>query len=208
MRHRRSIWFELPAAEGFVAAYRIVAKRRKPIVAEVRLFPEEGGRTHGGRWSGDAAVVPEGGIPGKALRALRLKDPMQQYPEILANLQRRHGADAAKRLLDEFALSRRSHLVPRRPGRKGRSDEFYAVWAVAYVGRLKAGSRRPVKDLAMTPPIHIRGHVSDAKKASEDTVRDIIHEARARGFLTAAPEGKAGGELTPRAERVLRKAAT
>ena len=60
-----------------------------------------------------------------------------------------------------------------------------------------------MKDLAEDPPVRIRGYLSDATFTSVATVRDIIHEARSRGLLTDTPTGRAGGELTPRAEQML-----
>jgi hypothetical protein len=51
--------------------------------------------------------------------------------------------------------------VRRRPGRAGRPDTFYLRWAVAYVKRLAAGSRRPVKDLAENPPVRIVTFIYD-----------------------------------------------
>lgn len=92
----------------------------------------------------------------------------------------------------------------RRPGRRGRTDSYYLVWAVAYVERLAAGSRRPVKDLTERPPKVIRGYVSDGEATSEATVRDIIHQARVRGLLTGSPAGRPGGELTPKATQMLK----
>jgi hypothetical protein len=40
---------------------------------------------------------------------------------------------------------------------------------------------------------------------SQAAVRAIVHQARRRGFLTTAPRGRAGGELTPAALAVLKR---
>jgi hypothetical protein len=60
----------------------LVAPEGRPVVAEVRLFPaKENSRSRGaGRWSEQASAVPAEGIPGRALRALRLK-PTGLAPE-------------------------------------------------------------------------------------------------------------------------------
>ncbi len=183
----------------------MVVRARSPIVAEVRLFPEGSARPHPGRWSEQAGDVPAGGVPGRALRALRLRDPIELFPRIVANWERRHGAGSAMKVLGRFGTSKTKAIVPRRPGRAGRSDDFYAVWAVAYLERVRAGSRHPAKDLAARPPFRLKGDLPDAGGASVNTVRDILQEARRRGLLSSPPRGTSGGELTEKAERILSK---
>jgi hypothetical protein len=114
----------------------------------------------------------------------------------------------AKQLLQPRGIKLGSEMRRRRPGRAGRSDSFYLAWAVGYVERLGAGSRRPVKDLAEHPPKIIRGYISDGNLTSEATVRDIIHQARERGLLTRSPAGRPGGELTPKAKQILKQLAS
>jgi hypothetical protein len=206
-RHQE-VWVEVPVTGGWIAAYRLVVKKRRPVVGEVRLFPEHPPEFRdAGRWSGEPSAIPAEGIPGGALRALRLKDPLELFPKFLKNWERQHGAATANRVLGRHGLSIRSELARKRPGRAGRSDTFYLPWAAAYVERLGAGSRHPVKDLAAHPPAVIEGYVSRRGSASEATVRDLIHQARERGLLTRSPPGRPGGELTPKAERLIRQAA-
>lgn len=202
-RRRDEIWIEVPIEGEWIAAYRIVVRRRRPLVAEVRLFPSPSDPNVPGSWSGAREGVPPGGVPGKALRALRLKDPMGLFPQIVANFRRQHGRAAVDQVLRRFGMSTRSRLVPRRPGQAGRGDWFYAVWAAAYVSLVDAGVRHPVKELAANPPIRVEGYISRGSTVAPETVRAIINDARHRGFLTATPAGKAGGELTPKGKRVL-----
>lgn len=69
----------------------------------------------------------------------------------------------------------------------------------------EAWSRHPVKDLAADPPVLIEGYVSESgPRVSAATVRDIIHTARERGLLSASPKGRPGGELTEKANEILR----
>jgi hypothetical protein len=96
-------------------------------------------------------------------------------------------------------------VAKRRPGRAGRPDEFYLAWAVAYIQRMAAGSRRPVLDLAESPPAAITGYVSDGDFTSPATVRDIIHEARSRGLLTKSPPGDRVVSSPPKAERLAKR---
>jgi hypothetical protein len=203
-RHRRrESWVEV-RHDGWVASYRIVLKGRSPVVGEVRLFPDEPKRP-AGRWSGEAKAVLGAGLPGRLLREFRLGDPMALYPEIVKNWDRRHGAQARRGVFSRHGLGRGGRVVARKPGRAGRPDTYYAIWSEAYVERIRAGSRTPVKDLALDPPVRIQGYVSDTNKASPATIRDILTEARHRGILTSSPSGRAGGELTTRGKKLLKK---
>ena len=78
----------------------------------------------------------------------------------------------------------------RRPGRWGRSDLFYARAAARYV-ELLVTSSSPTTDL---------GREMDLRPTQ---ARDLLHQARQRELLTASAKGKAGGELTKKALRLL-----
>lgn len=77
-----------------------------------------------------------------------------------------------------------------RPGAAGRADEHYAALAAMYVDLL-ATSSRPTQDLA------------DLLGEKVSAIRNYIYKARERGLLTTAGRGKAGGELTDKARRLL-----
>jgi len=204
---RAETWVEEQLEGGWIAAYRLMAKAGRPLVAEVRLFPDDPPKSRGtGRWSEEPSAIPSEGVPGRALRALRLKVPLELFPRFLRSLER--DRKLAKQMLGGHGIKLGSEMRRRRPGRAGRTDSYYLVWAVAYVKRLAAGSRRPVKDLTEHPPKVITGYVSDGDVTSEATVRDLIHQARVRGLLTGSPAGRPGGELTPKAERMLKRAAS
>jgi len=85
-----------------------------------------------------------------------------------------------------------------RPGRAGREDVFYALWADRYVRALTKDPRRPVKVIC-----------DEAAAAGEyltgQQVRGYLTEARSkrRDLLTPAPPGKPGGKLTARAKKLL-----
>ena len=80
----------------------------------------------------------------------------------------------------------------RRPGSRGRDDDYYLAVAVRYVQAVERGSRQPTVDVTAQMGGFRRSHV-----------RDLISEARRRGLLTAAPRGRAGGRLTRKAARLL-----
>jgi hypothetical protein len=85
--------------------------------------------------------------------------------------------------------------APGRPGRAGRGDHFYAVWARRYVEQVSK-SKSPTRDLAE--------HHGEQYGA----VAQWIHEARNRGLLSraeGAQQGKRGGTLTPKALKLITK---
>jgi hypothetical protein len=77
----------------------------------------------------------------------------------------------------------------RRPARAGHPDREYAELARRYVELVPGG--RPITDLAAQ------------LGRSRTTVRNLIAEARNRCFLTGSQHGKAGGQLTDKARRLL-----
>lgn len=198
---RREIWVEQPVKPGWIGTYRLMVKAGRLTVAEVRLIPDT--RQGSGRWSEEAPDVPPEGVPSRALRALSPTVPLERFPRFLRDIEKNH-PHIAKQLLGGHGIRLGAEMARRHPGRAGRPDSFYLAWAQAYFERLAAGSRRPIKDLAQRPPRTIKGYVSDGDRVSEATVRDIIHEARERGLLTRSPKGRAGGELTPKAIRMLK----
>lgn len=147
---------------------------------------------------------PSGWTAGTGPRLTQAAGP-RLFPEIVDWLDRRSQNRFSAQVLKRFGLRRTERVVARRPGRKGRGDLHYATWAAAYIERLDAGSRTPIKDLAAKPPIRVQGYVSTERQVSPETVRDILSEARSRGLLTRPPAGRAGGALTDKALRILRK---
>jgi hypothetical protein len=79
----------------------------------------------------------------------------------------------------------------RRPGRRGRVDHYYAALAAMYVDLVQRGSSRPNVELAETLCVNTQ------------TVTNQLYEARKRGLLTQAAQGRAGGELTDKARQIL-----
>lgn len=98
-----------------------------------------------------------------------------------------HDSDAVE-VLRELA---RTHS--RRPGRGGRPQSYYARWAVLYERELSKGSSSPVKDLA------------ERFGMKRTQVRDVLYEARERGFLAGGRQGQARGKATEDAWRLYRE---
>lgn len=182
-------WVERPMGE-WIAAFRLVPKDGRPVVAEVRVFPNEDRKRALGEWSHDEENVPLGGLTTTALRGVHVQPGLEAFPDVMHSWQRDHGLGTVNALLRE-----RGYVAPKpkHPGRKGRTDTYYAEWARRYV-RECARSRTPIKNLA------VRHHLAP------QSVTDLISEARRRVLLTAAPPGRAGGTLTEKAQELLKQA--
>ena len=85
-------------------------------------------------------------------------------------------------------------LATRRTGRRGRRDIEHALLAQRYVELVDEGDRKPNQTLA------------DEYQTSAKQISKRINQCRDKGFLTSAPAGKAGGELTPKTMNVLHEA--
>src|SRR5438552_4074721 len=71
-------WVEDHLDGGWIAAYRLMMKGPRPVVAEVRLFPDDASPSRSpGRWTEDVSALPPEGIPAHAMRAVRLKVPRE-----------------------------------------------------------------------------------------------------------------------------------
>lgn len=79
--------------------------------------------------------------------------------------------------------------MSRRPGAAGRGDKHYAEIAAKYVKALKL--QHPVEAVA------------EATGMSPKAVRNVLYKARERDLLTSVGQGRAGGKLTDKAERLL-----
>lgn len=127
--------------------------------------------------------VPAGGITTTVLRSIKTPALFEaigraEPAAFTLALHGRHG--------DEDFLARR------RPGRGGRDDAFYAMWAARYLRKSETTSH-PYGPLAREHPGY-----------SVRSIRDIVHSARQRGLLVGGSQGRAGGRLSPKAERLLR----
>lgn len=109
--------------------------------------------------------------------------------ELLRELQLSELAAAVNRHL---AHGRVAGRIPT-PGIE-RDGRFWAVWAAQYVRACEKAPRAPLRYLED----RIAGY-------SRDQLRDIVHQCRARGFLTKGAAGVARGALTQRARDALER---
>jgi hypothetical protein len=175
--------------EWQVWAYVILTPGGTASLGELRLLPR--GFSDDGEEHPLAAEVPLGGIPARLVRAINAGE--------LLSLAQRAASEAA----DKFSRDKKVHskafvafanATSQRPGRKGHPIEHYLAWAERYVEKLRAGSRRPIAELA-----------SDTDW-DQTYVRDTIRDARNKyGLLTPTGQGRAGGELTAKALELIEK---
>jgi hypothetical protein len=145
-----------------------------------------------GEWSRQAEDLrgpPANGVPARALRKVPLG--------MLLRLAQEYGQAVSASV--PKALPGWDRAQPVRPGRAGRPDYFYAVWAQRYVA--KAGSRRPIPELAE----EFADELSEVKNPTE-RISGWLDKARRLGLLVGRGQGKAGGTLTPKGVEVLRDA--
>lgn len=186
----------MPVDESWMAAYRLGIQPGGIVITELRVFPrEQTAARPPGLWSartrGIDAIAPPGGITARLLRSVPLAEHYQ-FDKEFHSLGRTRAIWSPKK-----ADSRSSPAkVPlRRRGPKGRPDEFYAKIARHYAEAVRSGTTRPVAETA--------------KKLNlkEPQVRDFVHQARRRGLLSKTRQGRVGGLLTEKAERLLSKTA-
>jgi hypothetical protein len=130
--------------------------------------------------------IPQGGLTARQLRRATLGDLTRLASQgLVAKLMIAMAPDASGAGDDH---------MPRHPGRAGRDDHFYAVWAARYAERA-AYTPRPIAELAEQhdqPPARLR---------------EYIAEARRRGLLTETTPGRSGGQITEKTRALLAESA-
>lgn len=128
--------------------------------------------------------MPKGGVTARLLRSAPIQRLVRQVQK-----QLRKNVDVS---ISGHGLGRMAH-VAERPGRRGRPDRYYLLWAERYVKALEHDTKRPVAYLA------------ERYGLKPTQVRDLIHKARERGLLTKSRRGQASGRLTEEAKDLLRR---
>jgi hypothetical protein len=193
----RSVWYETPIDDTWMAAYRLARQSGHVVVAELRVFPLEPERprwsaTGAGLWSaellGDAAQVPRDGLSARVLRKARMGEHSTMADEALEGWR-------ALGLLEGFSglgdTGRRTTPTGPTRGRPGHPPLHYARLARTYATAVARQSPRPTEVVAARHRLTV-AHA-----------RDLIHKARVRGFLTTTSKGRLAGALTPKAKALL-----
>jgi hypothetical protein len=166
-----------------------------PRITELRLRSATGSTLRAAHGGGEpqpnygfeaGRKVPLGGITAEVLRSLSLK--------ALHDALGKDNASAMLLGVHGFSADEDFRAM-RQPGRRGRDDRFYVVWAQRYVATC-ATTRRPYPALAAE------------WNYSERTIRDFVDKARKRGLLIGGSPGRAGGQLSAKAKRLLERGDT
>ena len=111
-----------------------------------------------------------------------------------AQFAARHDQASQERAMLMGLALRSVPLGHKRPGRRGRPREDYALLAVQYEEWQQTGDRLEV--------------LARQRHMSESALRAALNKARSEGFLTPAPPGRAGGRATEEAKALLRAASS
>ncbi len=193
----------LSDSPGWAVAATFLRRDEGLVVGELKVFPDEGSEADSrrtariarrqpalGRWSRKPKALDgpaAGGVTVRLLRQVPLPDLVVEAHRWFAQEAQR--ADRRSGRGPSWALDLAAEPV--RPGRAGRSDTYFAVWAARYAEKVAAGSPAPIAELAAEHGLG-RGQV-----------RDLIHKARGRGLLPGGLKGRAGGVLTEKARALL-----
>ncbi len=200
----RSAWpdgyvrVRIPLDDNWLAVYELGERDGEPVIGEVRVLPLPKSRKAERELKAALSERPITYQAEKPSRPLTARTLRRLSPGLALELARETLLELPGKYLVGFHGIRPEALTaPRRPGRRGRSDRFWAEIAVLYVEALSRGSRRPIADVA--------GRLSaQGEPYSQSRVRDVVREARVRGLLTPAEgRGRAGGQLTERAKSIL-----
>ena len=194
------LWFVVHLQGGWRAAYRLIPRDGRPVVAELRVYPLLGDLPdlNPGEWAvelrGFAALEH---VPNDGVTAGLIKDqviPGEHIYDLLPRFLERH---TLRSMFEPWLRGlgydpgRKPH-VPRR-GPKGWPDREYAELPSFYLERCNAESRSPVKDTA------------ERYGMKPSAFRAALSRARNRGLLVRTTRGRAGGRLTSRAQNLLRE---
>ena len=191
---KESLWLIVPAEE-WTTAYRLMAQDNDMVVAELRKYPTDQPGDYildPGDWSEELSAVPAGGLHARDMR-FRFSKWRDFARDNIQRVRAAIGEEDFEALFVGRTIPLRAiEQLAEAPSRRKRWNDYqYAVLAEQYAAIVESGKINVVKLLA--------------KKLgyAPDTVRDLVHEARRRGFLTPTRQGVAGGRLTPRAKQIL-----
>lgn len=189
------VWIRQDIGEWRAMLRIVPSKNGNPVVAEVRVFPQEADVTTlavqlapeewTGCYLGRQARVPGGGLTARTLGAVRIGEAIRKGT---ADLRRRldrnpHGA------WSKFWPTRPARR-PRRGGRQPVTDDQLVSIAYVYCYANREAHPAPVQ---FTAKHH---HITQAR------ARDWLHTARERDILKKADSTRPVGELTEKGEQL------
>jgi hypothetical protein len=174
-----TVTLEVPLEGGWLARCRLAPQGGRVVIAELHLVPEEN--------------VPAGGVTAGVVRNVQVGELRRELERHLADVREKWG-DAVlepEGLLGRHGLAKLAEEASR-PAE--RDDAYFARIAARYVELVERGNTRPTPVLAAE-----LGRL-------ESYIAMAIRDARKRGLLTPTTRGRAGGKLTPKAQRLLARA--
>jgi hypothetical protein len=191
-----SAWFALPAGEGLVVAYRVVADEGDIVPVELRLYA---GRIERGQPLGEDPQPADPfntdtPITRRLIHGLPVASHLRQIREEM-------NPEYAEEVGTSWAwLGFTAALLgsPARTSRRTIGENAYLAAAIFYAHAVATRSHAPVEKTR--DQLATLGY-----DYSQSRVRALVQEARRRGFLTAATRGSAGGKLTPAASDARRR---
>ena len=204
---------ELPleGSPGWRLGLLVLVHEGSLVIAEVKVFPDGDRRdpalvnrhewvTQLRQWSEDASALEGVDVPTITTRMLRSIRLGEIVPTIRDALERQQLEPFERNLWEDVLGPLPSTLgevfaevLSHAPAHPRRGDVYLAELARRYAERVAAGSKSPVKDLAVG--------VSTAH------IRDAIFRAREKGYLTRSYGPRPGGVLTQAGREVLDRAA-
>ena len=228
IRRPRAGEFLIDVDETWVAKYTFEVREGQPVFTGIEVFPGDARKLKLSRDGREpASPGPPGGLTATALRGVRLGDHLAELYNSLA--QRLEEAEGAREVgprpsqlppgplrphgdvlpavatfhAEDYGLSPEElEKKPRRRGRRGESDPWYAQVAQRYATAVTGSQRHRV---AAAVAEEMSRELKSYYTARH--VKELVYEARQRGFLTPTQRGRAGGNLTDRARAVLASAA-
>ena len=200
--------FSLAADPRWVVAVRIGPDETGALVpTELRVFPvtQPESRNQVGEWSRAAVDVPAGGLRARALRSINLRDHVRLARRQLVELAKTSDSrPKIQRFLDRLPVAvdprvwktaiaetrqrgsaERNKRIPRR------TDAYFARLAVMY------------EEVFAVDPGRVNQALAERLGLSPSQVRDDVHEARAKRFLSPTSRGVPGGKATPKARALI-----
>jgi hypothetical protein len=174
--------------EGWEIWVFLDSEHGQPIVHEIRIAPTRVGTSY--------RKAPEGGIKTRYRGLLNFDElRLRAFYVVVENASKLRERPQWQR---DIAAWRTIEAVERElggaqsPGRRRRTPELYVQVAASYLRNARRSRR-----------VYAAMHETDFPFYHEDTLRDLVKVCRSKGYLTAAPKGRAGGQLTDRALRML-----
>jgi hypothetical protein len=187
---RLAVIFDDVLPEGWEVWVFLDSEDGRPIVHEIRIAPRRTGEPY--------RKAPDGGIKSRYRGLLNVDElrrrAFQAIVEDFGWVRDRPQWTQDVAVWKTIEAAERGLSASPPAARRQRTPKFYAEVAASYV-RHTGRSRR----------VYAAMQETDYPYYHQDTLRDLVKECRRQGYLTAAPKGRAGGQLTESALRILNR---